>query len=156
MAKILFIEDEIGRNWRVTGVLKDMKKLGHEVETACSGNEAIEKLENSRFEGILLSIMLPHGSGKKIPKEIKEIRMGIYILERLTNGDFEERGTNRDVPVVVYSAVRDGCDVKRIKTMLRNEEWYFFKPRDPSVVAGVVDTILKEDERGVGYRKEIR
>ncbi len=110
---------------------------------ACSGNEAIEKLETSCYDAVLLEIWLSHGPGEKIPKEVKGSEAGMHILQRLTGGEFEEKGTKRDVPVVVLTACSDVNTIRKIKEMLGREGRYLYKPRDPNRVAKIVKAAIE-------------
>ncbi len=68
MANILIVDDEEAINDMIK---RNLKMVGHTCEQAYDGREAIEKLENTNYELILLDVMLPHLSGFEIIQKVK-------------------------------------------------------------------------------------
>ena len=71
MAKILIVDDEKQICEEFSDLLQEE---GHEVETALSGAEAIQKVENSSFDLIFLDVLMPRMEGREIFENIKKIR----------------------------------------------------------------------------------
>ncbi len=68
MKKILIIEDDpiIGKIYH-----SYFKKSGYEVELAADGQEGYYKIQQGKFDGLLLDLMLPHMSGVDILRKIR-------------------------------------------------------------------------------------
>ena len=69
MANILIVDDEEAINELVK---LNLKLVGHICEQAYDGKEAMELLSKSRYDLILLDVMLPYISGFDLMKNIKE------------------------------------------------------------------------------------
>ncbi|MFQ5953326.1 MAG: response regulator, partial [Candidatus Omnitrophota bacterium] len=66
--KILICDDEEGVRESLNLILEDSYKL----DFVSTGNEAIEKIKNSTFDGVLLDIKMPEKDGLETLKEIKK------------------------------------------------------------------------------------
>ena len=79
MSKILLVDDE-------PGVLKflsvELAKRGYEVETALSGEEAIEKIKETNPVLMLLDIQMPGMGGIETLRQAKEIdpHLGVVMV----------------------------------------------------------------------------
>jgi DNA-binding response OmpR family regulator len=74
---ILIVEDEE----IVSEILiARMKRWGQNVVLATSNEEAVSKIKTSRFDLVLLDIMLPDGLGYEIIPEIKQALPNINII----------------------------------------------------------------------------
>ena len=82
--------------------------------------------------------MLPH-EGKNIPGNIPRYRTGIYLLESLREGRFPK---NKDIPVVVVSAICDLEDMRKIKNEMRPDK-YLEKPVRPPVLLEAVEKAVR-------------
>lgn len=72
MAKILIVDDEA----KIRAVVKEYAEFeGYEVQEACDGMEAVEKVKNAQtpFNCIILDIMMPKLDGYSACKEIKKL-----------------------------------------------------------------------------------
>lgn len=69
MKKILIIEDDK----RVRRYLQlELEHEGYTVDTACDGEEGIEKFKNNFYNLILLDLMMPKLSGEEVCKKIRD------------------------------------------------------------------------------------
>ena len=59
---------------------------GFDVETASGGHEAIEKLKNMRYDGVVLDMLMPKIDGCEVAAQLKSIRL------------------NRQTPVIMVTA----------------------------------------------------
>lgn len=85
-AVVLVIDDEV-KNIQVVGSL--LLKHGHEVIAAMSGNEALEKLNSTTPDVILLDVMMPGMTGFELCRVLRE------------------RPETADIPVIFLSAAAD-------------------------------------------------
>lgn len=91
-AKILLVEDDKNLNMMLKLILKN-KKLDWELETAHSGDEALQLLQTFRPDAAVLDIMMPGMDGielaKKIRQDPKHTRCKLAALSAL--GDAETK-----------------------------------------------------------------
>ena len=145
MASILLIEDAIGYEDVVDyPLVRALRRRGYTVEVAMTGDEAMNKLEQHKFDGVILDIMMPHGDGEAINHATPRMSVGKEVLRQLRRNE-RPSGTAKDVPVVVVSAVIDFVDVKDIVAMLgeNGARWFLSKPVKPSVIIGVLAEALR-------------
>lgn len=74
---ILLVEDEVSVS-RVIG--KEIEALGHGVNTAYTGQDALKKVTKNRFDLILLDIYLPDCRGDELIPKFKEAQPDIGII----------------------------------------------------------------------------
>ncbi len=116
MNKILIVEDEKS--------IADMTKLcltknGYICETASNGIAATEKIENNRYDLILLDVMLPDIDGYELIEYIKQF----------------------DTPVIFVTAKTSVPD--KIKGLKLGAEDYISKPFDLLELTARVETVLR-------------
>ncbi|MGB2631176.1 MAG: response regulator [Candidatus Omnitrophota bacterium] len=74
--KILICDDEEGVRESLNLILEDNYKL----DFASTGNEAINKVKNANFDGVLLDIKMPTKDGLETLKEIKRISPNTKVI----------------------------------------------------------------------------
>lgn len=84
--KILVVDDDVDITRVVT---KMLSHEDHEVETASSGEEALEKITFRKPDIILLDIMMPRMNGLEVLRKVKEIDPSIYIIMITAFGDID-------------------------------------------------------------------
>lgn len=120
MAKILIVDDDI--------TLRDMygerlKAEGYEIDVASNGEEAIQKVQGSKPDLILLDIMMPKVNGfatldmlKNTP-EYKNIP--VILLTALIQDENKVRGLDSGaVDYIIKSETMPGDVIKKVKTVL--------------------------------------
>ena len=125
MASILLVEDDASVREAVAMALEGD---GHRVETAVSGDEALERWRRSRPDLILLDVMLPGADGLEVCRAVRrEDQVPIIML------------TARSDPIDVVLGLESGADdyvtkpfetrvlLARIKAVLRRQA---FDPQD--------------------------
>jgi len=120
LSRILLLEDDANLNETVTEFLEEQ---GYEVISVYDGNEAQEKLYESRYDLLLLDINVPGINGLELLKESREagnVTPAIYITSMDTVDDLE-RG------------FKSGCDD------------YIRKPFALKELQIRIDTLLKRD-----------
>ncbi len=70
--RILVADDE--KIKRVT-LAQDLTAQGHDVATACDGEEALEQLANGRFDVVVTDLKMPKVDGIELLKRIKQDRV---------------------------------------------------------------------------------
>jgi serine phosphatase RsbU (regulator of sigma subunit) len=101
-----------------------LKQLGHEVEIAVNGREALEKIAASEFDLVLLDIMMPEVDGYKVLEALR----GNGTLDRL--------------PVIMISAVTEIDSVVRCLEMGATD--YLPKPFNPVLLKARVGATLEK------------
>ncbi|MCP4294151.1 MAG: diguanylate cyclase [Proteobacteria bacterium] len=107
-----------------------IQKEGHEVAFATSGMEALDLLEKSSFDLILLDIMMPTMDGFEVCAKLKE------------NPD------TRDIPIIFLTAKTDAASI--VKGLEMGSVDYVTKPFDIKVLLARVKTHLE-----LKYSKEL-
>jgi adenylate cyclase len=98
---------------------------GHErIETASSGHEALARLENGRFDVVLLDMMMPDLNGDEVLRRIKG------------NPDSRETG------VVMISADTDAANISRCIELGADD--YLPKPFNPGILRARLSSILQK------------
>jgi sigma-B regulation protein RsbU (phosphoserine phosphatase) len=101
-----------------------LKQLGHEVEMAVNGREALEKIAAEEFDLVLLDIMMPEVDGYKVLETLR------------TNGTLDR------VPVIMISAVSEIDSVVRCVEMGATD--YLPKPFNPVLLKARVNATLEK------------
>ena len=117
-AKILVVDDELIVRKSLGGWLE---RDGHKVDTAASGEEALEKCETTRYDILLLDIKMEGLSGLDVLKKIKE--------------------NDPDVSVVMITAY--GSIPSAIEAMKSGAYEYLLKPFDPDELMVLIEKIMQ-------------
>jgi len=116
--KILIVDDELVMRESLAGWLE---RDGHEVDTAASGEQALEKVKKTRFDILLLDIKMEGISGLDVLRQIKE--------------------SDPDVDVVMITAY--GSIPTAIEAMKNGAYDYLLKPFDPNGLGVLIDKIIE-------------
>jgi len=69
MKSILVVDDEP----RATRVIKlSLEGCGYQVDVACDGEEALEKVLNGSFDAVITDIMMPRMTGQEFCEQVQE------------------------------------------------------------------------------------
>jgi len=75
-ARILVVDDEQG----IRDLLKsELTRLGHSIETAVNGEEAVEKLHAEKFDVVITDIKMPKSDGIEVLANVKKISPEIFF-----------------------------------------------------------------------------
>lgn len=130
MSTILIIEDNKDVNLMLKEALTD---AGYEVKSAYTGIEGMKEIKSSRYDLILLDIMLPYKSGDEILKEMREFSK---------------------IPVIVISA-KDMVSTK-IDILKLGADDYITKPFDLGEVAARVEANLRRAQNKLQESKTFK
>jgi len=122
MARILVVDDEKDIRTLLEQVLQH---AGYEVETAGNGREALEALERSLPDLVLLDIMMPEVDGWEVARHVKT------------------KQKSKDVPVV-FLTVRNQAVDKIVGTEVVGVDDYITKPFDLKVLLERIARRLQE------------
>jgi len=130
-AKILIVDDELIMRESLAGWLK---KDGHAIQTAPSGEEALEKLKDAHFDIMLVDIKMEGISGLEVLEQVKE--------------------SDPDVAVVMITAY--GSIPTAIEAMKNGAYDYMLKPFDPNELGVLIEKIIRyqEQEREMLFLRE--
>lgn len=123
MKKILIAEDED----ILLNVLKDrFEAEGWEVTVAKDGIEAMEQINKSKFDLVLLDLLMPKKDGFEVLKEVRD------------NPEL------KTLPIIVLSNLGGDDDIKKALALGAND--YFVKTQHP--MSEVVEKAKKYESRG--------
>ena len=117
--KIFIVDDELVMRKSLSGWLE---RDGYEVDTAESGEEAIEKLKETRFDLLLVDIKMEGISGLDVLKHVRE--------------------SDPDVAVVMITAY--GSISTAIEAMKNGAHDYLLKPFDPDELGVLIEKIVEQ------------
>ncbi len=127
MTKILLVEDDIN-------IIENLKELlkseGFDVTTAMRQSQALELLDEEKFELILLDISLPDGSGYAICSAAR--------AESMDN-------KNKGVPVIFITAYDD--EASAVTALDMGAEDYISKPFRPRELVSRVKNVLRRNDK---------
>jgi DNA-binding NtrC family response regulator len=116
--KILIVDDELIMRESLSGWLR---RDGHDVALAVSGEEAMEILKDSRFDILLVDIKMEGMSGLDVLRQVKE--------------------SDPDVAVVMITAY--GSIATAIDAMKNGAYDYLLKPFDPNALGVLIERIIE-------------
>jgi DNA-binding NtrC family response regulator len=116
--KILIVDDELIMRESLAGWLE---RDGHDVQTAVSGEAALDRLKESRYDILFLDIKMEGISGLEVLKQVKE--------------------NDPDVAVVMITAY--GSISSAIEAMKNGAYDYLLKPFDPNELGVLIEKITE-------------
>ena len=119
-ARILIVDDEPTNRMKMRMAVR---KLGHDIELAENGVEAIKALREGSFDAVLLDIVMPELDGFDVLRVIR---------------DYDEL---RDIPVIVISALDDETE-SVVKAISLGAEDFLPKNFDPVLLKARLDASL--------------
>ncbi|WP_335936387.1 response regulator transcription factor [Streptomyces sp. PTD5-9] len=117
MPRVLLIEDDLAVQ---KGVTLALRRRGHEVEVAGSGETGLFALERHRPDLVLLDLMLPGMSGLEVCRRIRE---------------------SKQVPIIILSARGDDIDV--VVGLEAGADDYIVKPAGGEILEARIKAVLR-------------
>jgi len=112
---ILIVDDELVQ----LASLKELMTLsGYQVETAISGNKAIEHLQNTIFDAILLDLNMPEGSGFDVIAYVIENKIPVKVIVVSGQTDFES--TKRALKQGAYDFIKKPYIADELLSTVKN------------------------------------
>jgi two-component system response regulator HydG len=125
--RIMVVDDEmIVRQ----SLLTWFKKYGHEVETAASGLEALEKLEQKPFQVMFVDIKMPGMDGLELLEKVKQEYPEILV-----------------VSITAYGSIESA-----VKAMRTGASDYLLKPFKPDQLSLVMERIFCQQKITLEYQ----
>ena len=86
MSHILVVEDDALQRAEISGALQ---LAGHRVETASSGNQALVRLKESRYDLLITDLMMEEGTGFDVLQWVYEMapRLPVIICSSYAKGE---------------------------------------------------------------------
>ncbi len=90
MSRVLITDDSSAQRLIISDIAQ---KMGHEIDTACNGQEAIEKIQANQPDCLLLDMLMPVMDGMKVLEtlESKGIKIPIIVLTADVQTDLKEQ-----------------------------------------------------------------
>lgn len=129
MKKILVVEDEEN----ISKLISDTLNLGgYAVEKAFDGEEAVKKLQDKKFDLIILDIMLPRLDGFEVMQKVN----------------------NKSIPIIFLSAKNDVATI--VKGLSEGGQDYMIKPFEPLELLARVELRIGEKTKKIYEYKDIK
>jgi len=124
MSRILIVDDSPTESFKISGVLK---RHGHEVLAAESGEQALQVARDSKPDLILMDIVMPGLNGFQATRQLTR-----------------DPATS-SIPVVMLTS--KGQEADRIWGERQGARGYLVKPVDDSVLVATISQVLAEASR---------
>jgi twitching motility two-component system response regulator PilH len=121
MNAVLLVEDSLSQREMIAEILKEH---GWTVSIACDGVEALEQLQHSRPDLVVLDIVMPRMNGYEVCRRIKS------------------DPKTKNVPVIMCSI--KGEDFDRFWGMRQGADAYIAKPFSPTTLIGTINQLLSD------------
>lgn len=128
--KILVVDDEASI---VTLLAFHIEKAGYKVDKAYNGLQALEKMENEKYDMMILDLMLPKISGLEVCK---------YLREHENN-----------TPILMLTA--KGEETDKIGGLDLGADDYMTKPFSPKEVVARINAVLRRTRKGDPETQEL-
>ncbi len=99
MARILVVDDEADTRGLIELTLQT---AGHEVRSASNGAEGLQRLEEARFDLILLDVMMPDVSGFDVMRQLRSRPETPPVVFLTAKNRAEDRQTGKSLGAVGY------------------------------------------------------
>lgn len=119
--RLLIAEDEKNLNKTIT---ERLTKFGYSVDSCFDGEEALYYIENTRYDGVILDVMMPKLTGFEVLEKMRAQRLATPVLI-LTARDSEEdiiKGLDLGANDYLTKPFSFGVLCARIRAMLRIKE----------------------------------
>jgi len=121
LAKLLLAEDEAVLRMLICDTLEDD---GHEIDVACDGEEALDKIRRSEYDLVILDYMMPKYSGLDVIRQVRQ---------------WPER---KNVKILMLSAKSQNADRERTSAAGAND--FMSKPFSPLELSRKIGEMLHE------------
>ena len=133
--KILIVEDE---EHLADGLRFNLEAEGYEAEIAADGDAALEKLNSTAFDAVVLDVMLPTVDGFEVAKQMREREDYTPILMLTARGRPEDVLQGFEAGTDDYLAKPFDLEIflARLNGLLRRRQWLRSESKTPDAPAG--------------------
>ena len=117
MSKILIVEDEAAIRRVLSKILSEEDK-SYEIEEACNGEEAIEKIKKIDFDLILCDIKMAKKDGLEVLLETKELKPETRVVMISGHGDLDT--AVQAMKLGAFDYISKPPDLNRLLNTVRN------------------------------------
>ncbi|MCD6115707.1 response regulator transcription factor [bacterium] len=132
-SRILLVEDEESL---AKGLEYNLTEEGYDVTWAADGKLALDKINNEKFDLIILDIMLPYINGFEVAQHVREKDPRIPILMLTARAQVEDRihGLEAGADDYITKPFHLKELLLRVRGMLRRKSWYFTHTQNIGIV----------------------
>lgn len=112
--KLLIVDDQPGIRLLLTDVFTEE---GYQIETAKTGQEAIEKMLAQTFDLILLDYRLPILDGKQVMQKMKQAQLDVPVI--LMSGLIEEIDKTLDRGNMIIKTIEKPFSINDIRKLAK-------------------------------------
>ncbi len=152
--RLLLVEDEESL---AIGLEFNLKEEGYEVDWAVDGKQALEMIESTSFDLIILDIMLPYYDGFEIARHVREkdTQLPILMLTARSGNNDRIKGLKTGADDYLTKPFHLEELLLRISGMLKRKSWYkSMAGIGPEYTFGT-NSINFENLKGNAHGKEI-
>ncbi len=113
MTKILVVDDDLSLNEILT---RGMERLGHDVLSAFTLAEGLEKARNNRFDVVFLDVQLPDGDGLEVLPEFRRTKSNPEVIIITGHGDPD--GAEKAIKSGAWAYIEKPHVIKELKLHL--------------------------------------
>jgi osomolarity two-component system sensor histidine kinase NIK1 len=122
LKKILIIEDNV-LNQKI--LFFNLKKENFNVQISSTGEDAITKLRNERYDIILVDLMLPGINGYETTKQLRMIEKQLYV----------------DQKIFIIALTANTLDNDRERCIRNGMDGYIAKPFEMTKLISILDSL---------------
>lgn len=115
MAKILVVDDEKMICEEFSNLLMEED---HEVDTALSGQEALDKFEEKTYDVVFLDVLMPRMEGREVLERMKKSKVGVSVV--IMSGYLPSNKENDILQLGAAACLRKPLDIERVRGIIRS------------------------------------
>lgn len=151
MIDILIVEDEES----ISNLIKiSLTQVGYSCHTAYDGEIALDKINNNKYDLILLDIMLPKVDGFEIMNYIKELKIPVIFITAVSNIDNKVKGLKLGADDYITKPFDIQELLARVEVVLRRNNKTSNKIVYKNIEIDVTSHIVKKDKKIVDLTKK--
>jgi len=114
MSEVLIVDDNKDICWLISYFLKEE---GYEIDIACDGSTALEKIRDKRYDIIILDYKLYEINGLTVLEKIRDIRPSSKVIMISAYGDKSTRKRAEELEVLDF--LEKPLDMKKLVKVIK-------------------------------------